>query len=464
MAVLALAAALRFAGIGQWSFASDELGTFWEVGLFLDPSAAPPDNPDANVPKMIPLAMLIHRVGHLCFGTNEAGCRTMMALFGVGQILLCGLGLPGLVGRSATLGCVLLLALSPEHLFYSQYHRFYMPAAFFATAAFLAAARAARTDSVAWMLTAVVAAGAAVLTHTFLGLVFIGLVGGAALGRVGVRGRPFGRAFAVALGGAMIVAVFAAVYLYPLGKGKATEYPWAGFSPAHAVFSSISQLSWPVALFIGPGGLLLRSKDRAAAWFWGVQAAVWCGAVVALPLMLPFHSAYVFPLNLPMFVLAGCAMSGIVDRLSAANTWGARAMFVAIPLLNVPSVVSHYQDGSRHDFRAASQWIAEHIGTDDFVVAVQADKLEFYQPTLHGRWDRPPSRDIPEWIARHRSRNGVTWIVIPGGRGGLPAPWAEWCDRDVRVRATILHRRFDYHEYPIFILEWTGAALPPALE
>jgi hypothetical protein len=71
---------------------------------------------------------------------------------------------------------------------------------------------------------------------------------------------------------------------------------------------------------------------------------------------------------------------------------------------------------------------------------------------LNGRWLRLSSKDIDNWLDEHRPPNGKVWIVLPGGRGGMPDPWREWAQRVGRLQTTIVHRRFDYHEYPIFIL------------
>jgi len=34
----------------------------------------------------------------------------------------------------------------------------------------------------------------------------------------------------------------------------------------------------------------------------------------------------------------------------------------------------------------------------------------------------------------------------------LPEPWKDWAEKNARLQKTIVHRRFDYHEYPVFIL------------
>ena len=451
-AAIAVAVISRVVGIGQWSFASDELGTFHDVRMFLGDEEYAHDDPDRNVPKMVPVAMALHAASHAVFGTGEAGSRALPAVCGVLQVVLVGLGLKYLLGRTPAFATAALLAVSPEHLFYAQYHRFYAPAALFATLAFLAAARSLGLNSARRMVWACAAAMLAVLTHTLVGMIFGGFVVAAALARAMPDGARSNRLLLAAAGGAVFAALFAALYLYPLAKGKAVGYGWEGYSISHAVFSGVSQVTWPVAVFSVPGLVILWKRDRVQAAFWGSQAAVWAASLLVLPKMLPFHSAYVFPLCLPVIVLGGVAVGEIADRLTPVSKLAGLTGLAGLLMLNLPAVVSHYQDGSRHDFRAAANWVGDRIGPTDVMVVVQGDKLSHYRPELEGRWHRLPYKDIPKFVDDRRPADGQVWVVLPGGRGGLPEPWREWAEKNARWRATIVHRRFDYHEYPIYIL------------
>jgi uncharacterized membrane protein len=450
---MTLAAGLRIAFIGKWSFASDELGTFKDVQEFETGAAYPDDNPDKHLPRMIPLAMWLHALGYSMFGTDEAGSRTLPMLCGLAQVLIVGLCLRNLIGRGGAIAVVLLLALSPEHIFYCQYHRFYTLAALFASIAMLAAARAMKDDSHRWMLVAVAVALAGVLVHTLLGLVLGELVLAALLVRLNGGSARSLRPLFVILVGSLAAAAFAGLYLYPLGKGKAVDYVWSGYSAQQALFSGVVQVGWPTLLLALPGFLLLWRRDRVQAIFWGSQSLMWLGALLVLPRILPFHSGYVFAFCLPIFVCAGVAIAELVEwAASLGGRLVASGVLAALLLVNLPALASYYQDGNRHDFRAAANWVGDRVGPNDFIVAVQGDKLTHYRPELAGRWQRPPNKDVDAWLAARRPANGRVWIVLPGGRSGLPEPWREWAERTGRMQTTIVHRRFDYHEYPVFIL------------
>jgi uncharacterized membrane protein len=450
--VMALAVILRLAGLGTWSFASDELGTFKEVRQFQGESVFAPDDPDRNVPKMVPLGMLLHEAGHVVFGTDEAGSRAGPALFGVLQILLVGIGLRRVLGGTTALVVVMLVAISPEHVFHSQYHRSYTAAAFFATLSFIAAARSIRSGSKSWMLVAVMAAMTGTLIHTVMGLVFPLIVLAIIVARFTTDSRRSIGPLVVAMAGSAIAVAFAGIYLYAMGHGKAFGYTWTGYSTSEALLSGLNQIGWPVAIFAVPGFWILWRRDRVQASIWGTLGILWVAALVLLPQLLPFHAAYVFPLSLPLFILAGVAVGDIGKCMVAHGRLVATLVLGAMLILDLPAIVSYYQDGNRHDFRAAANWIADHIGPNDVIVTVQGDKLTWYHPELDGRWYRLPTADFAAWAETKRPIVGQLWIVLPGGRAGLPQPWREWAQEVGRPKATIVHRRFDYHEYPIFIL------------
>jgi hypothetical protein len=452
IAIALLAIAMRAAGIGKWSFASDELGTFIEAEQIVGKRTMAADDPDRNVAYMIPLASSLHALGHKLFGTDEAGSRTLPAIFGVLQILFVGIGLRDLVGKTTALAAMLLLTLAPEHLFYCQYHRFYATATFFVSISFLSTARAIRSGSGAWMTASVVAAMLAVLVHALVGVIFGGMVGAILLARLWRVGSSSNRPLWIALAGCAIAAAFAIFYVYPLGREKALGYSWTGYSMPRAVLSGVSQVGWPVVVLAVPGAILLWKRDRAQAIFWVFHAFVWLGSLVVLPLMIPFHSAYVFALTLPVFVLAAVTVAELTNAIVARSPLAALGVFVMLPLLSLPSIVSHYRDGSRHDFRAAANWIGDRVGPDDLIVAIQGDKLSYYRPELTGRWQRLPNKGFEKWLDERRPANGKVWFMLPSGREGLPEPWRDWLLKNARLQTTIVHRRFDYHEYPVFIL------------
>jgi hypothetical protein len=453
--VLVLATVLRANGLGRWAFASDELGTFNEVALFRNPPN-PITHPDQAVPRVIPLSMTALDAGHRLFGRDELGCRLLVAIFGVAHIAVVVIGLSYVLPRTIALTAGLWLAVSVEHIFYCQYHRFYTLAALLVACATLTAARSVRVGSGWWMAVACAFAGLAVLAHTIAGAVFGVLILGGVVAAVGGKWRPM----IVAGAGALVAGAGLALVILPVIGAKAGLTSWTGLTSAHAVLGAVTQVSWPVCLLALPGAIILWRRDRARAAFWVGAACVWAGMAVTLPAILPYHSAYVFPFALPMFVLAASAVAeaAATVRASAGPTAG-WLVWVALPLLNLPALASYYQDGNRHDFRTAASYVAERIGPHDRVISNEPDKLAHYHPDLVPQLLHLPRANDPATAMVEVPPGGRLWVVCSGGRGGFEPGWQEWVHRHCHLQTVVVRPRYDYYAFPVWVFRTPD---PPA--
>lgn len=445
--ILALASAARFADLGKWAFASDELGTFNDVGLFLNPPSQI-THPDQAVPRVIPVAMAALDAGHRLFGRDEFGCRVAVAAFGVLHIAAVVIGLSLVLPRAVALTAGVWLAVATEHIFYSQYHRFYTLAALFVGCATLAAARSAKTGSGRLMAWACVFGALAVLTHTVTGAVFAVVLFGGLLAALGGRKRPL----AVAVCGAAVALGWLVGGVLPILKAKTELTSWLGLSSAHAAFGLVAQASWPVCVLAVPGFFVMWKRDRGQAAFWAVAGLVWVGASVALPAVLVFHTAYAFPLMLPVFVFAATTAAALASAARERGGWLAgAAVWLALPLLNLPSLVSYYQDGNRHDFRAAGAYLAERVGPNDRILSNELDKLVHYRPDLQPRIIDQSRADPPADAFAQVPPGGRLWVVCSGGRSGFEPAWQQWVYANGRQDALLGRPRYDYYEFRIWV-------------
>lgn len=446
-AILALASAARFADLGKWAFASDELGTFNDVDLFLNPPSQV-THPDQAVPRVIPVAMAALDAGHRLFGRDEFGCRVAVAAFGVLHIAAVVIGLSLVLPRAVALTAGVWLAVATEHIFYSQYHRFYTLAALFVGCATLAAARSAKTGSARWMAWACVFAALAVLTHTVTGAVFAIVLTGGLLAALGGRKRPL----AVAVCGAAVALGWLMGGVLPVLRAKTELTSWLGLSSTHAAFGLVAQASWPVCVLAVPGFFLMWKRDRVQAAFWATAGLVWLGSALALPAVLVYHTAYAFPLMLPVFVFAATTA---VALSSAARERGGRAgalaVWLALPLLNLPSLVSYYQDGNRHDFRAAAAHVAARVGPNDRVLSNESDKVVHYRPELRAQIIDQSRADPPADARAKVPTGGRLWVVCSGGRSGFEPGWQKWVYANAHLDAALGRTRYDYYEFKVWV-------------
>jgi hypothetical protein len=171
--------------------------------------------------------------------------------------------------------------------------------------------------------------------------------------------------------------------------------------------------------------------------------------------VIAFHPAYIVPFALGALLPAGHAVGRIYTALrpsGAVLAWTCAALACCGSL---PSLVSHELDGSRPDLRTAAQYVAAHLRPGDRVVAAEADVVTYYlnSPEVVIGVTGP---DVADRLAELTKAPGRTWIVLPSGRAGLPAPLLVWlghhCTHELRVRKT----RYDYLDFCVDVYLCAG--------
>lgn len=440
-----LAGGLRFYRLGDWPFHRDEVPTLDEVTSLLTPLPGPPTTQTDRLPRIVPLGYSLLALGYECFGRDEFGTRVMGAIFGTLHVLLVFLLLDRTLGRPTALATALLVALWPEHLYRSQENRFYMFAAVGSSLAMLLGALAVERRS-RWLLAgACLAAFAAVLCQTVQGLVFGGLfvtiVAASWAARDGAIAR---RLLPVLAAGALLACAFFVWYLLPLIRGWNTGAAW-GYGVGHSVAAGVSQLGWPVALLAVVGAALSWQAGGARAWYWLSWAGLWAAASLVLPLILTYHPAYTFPLALGVLVLAGRAIALVWEALQPRGALVAASWLLTASAFNLPSLISHYRDGSCHDIRTAASYVSAHWQAGDGVAAFSPQLLKYYtapgiEPLAIG------TRDPVASLRTLATQADRLWIVVPVNRAGLPEALQSWLGANCAEQLRIRKMRFDFYE------------------
>jgi 4-amino-4-deoxy-L-arabinose transferase-like glycosyltransferase len=452
IAIGLLAGGLRFYRLGAWPFFGDELATFHEEDSFTNPDAG--ETQTDRLPRMIPLSYIVHRAGYSLFGRDEFGSRAILAVLGTAQVMLVFLLLSGLVNRPQALATALLLAVWPEHIYQSQTHRFYMIAAFFAALCMLAGAWAVQRKSVAWTIIACVLAVATILTHTLQGVILVGLFAGLVVAAC-VRRQPlpwFQLKYVAATG--VIVLGMVAFYLYPLARGWNGREGW-GSSPLHQLMASVYEIGWPVALLAGLGAVSAVKFADEQGCYWLTWAVLWVVASIVLPCVIVFHSAYVFPLALGVIVLAGCAAGQIYAYLRQQSWLLGGAWIAVVCAFNLPSLLSHYSDGSRHDYRTPARFISKNWQAGDHVAAVAPGALRRYADVCQDAVSLQTWDPLPD-LKKLSGQPGRTWIVIPSNRPGKSEDLRRWLGANCTQEMELKPPRYDYREHVVEVYLYTA--------
>ena len=440
--VLAVAAAARFAGLGAWSFGSDEVATVSEADHFLAGGPVTAD-PATRLPWIAPVGYVFHGLSYRTLGRTEFAARLPAAVAGA---VLCGLAVVVLwsaLGGWAATATGLLLALNPECVFFSQYNRYYALGALAAAACVLAAMHGVRRGSVTWMAAAAGVAVVAVFVHLLLAGLVAGLIE-VAIFAPGMTARQRQRLAAPAVAAGLVIAAMYVFYFAPLASGWNTGAEW-GYSIPRALAGGVNQLGLPTVLLAALGVVMLFAARNPLRGFWLVWAAGWAASLVVLPRLVAFHPGYSFLSIFGAVVPAGYAVGVIAERLTGPRLVPAAWVLVAVSL-NAPSLASHYADGTRHDFRSAAHFVDEHRRPGEAVAAVSPGNFAFYAPSLADADRLNPDR-LADGLKRIGEANRPAWVLLTGGRSPRDPAAQRWLDDHCRLQATYRKPRFDYYDF-----------------
>lgn len=385
-AITLLAAALRFYRLGEWSFWIDEIYTiirarshFSDLETML--SFIPPSG------FWVPLTTILTAQAFNLLGVSEWSARLVSTLVGIITIPVLYLALKKIVGTPVALIAVLLLALSPWHIFWSQNARFYTALLLFSTLALLAFYHAIEKDR----------PGHLVLFYVlFYFAMSERLIAGFLLPVVAVYllciwvlpiPKPAGFRLRNIILLALPVILFLVLQLYLfLTSGNllfiedAEALPAAIDSPYRLLIVIAFSIGLPLALyafFSGIQGLL--TKDRAGLLFF-IAALLPILLLAAISPLVFTVERYAFH-SLMFWVLL--AATGIKQLFSIA---GRQRVLPALAILFIllgdaaGEGLMYYQinRGNRLDWREAVAFVQQHKQDEDVIVSSRWELAHHY--------------------------------------------------------------------------------------
>jgi len=150
-AITLLAAVLRLYKLGEWSFWIDEIYTIERAQMhYANPELILRNIPPARY--WMPLSTILTAQAINLWGVSEWGTRFVSMMIGTITIPVLYFPMKKLLGVGVTLVALLLLALSPWHIFWSQNARFYTALMLFSTLALFAFYFAIERDRPAYLI------------------------------------------------------------------------------------------------------------------------------------------------------------------------------------------------------------------------------------------------------------------------------------------------------------------------
>ncbi|MEO7191331.1 MAG: hypothetical protein ABI051_09765 [Vicinamibacterales bacterium] len=422
--VLFFAAILSY-GIRTWPMADDEVPSLVEMGLIqVDASAfSVPADQLGRLPKSLPVWYAVQRRLISVLPAGELRYRLPSLFFALATVGLGFVLVSRMRGLWFGLALAVVLAGSQPFLLLSQVDRFYaMP--LFLEVVFFSTLWWRRGGTVLMSLAAVTVAVLTFLSHNITLPVLV-LAFMAACVALVVNRIPFHVVWRSGLALTAGAVIYLA-YVRPLVSGwHSTGNPTpvlVSFS-AHAGIATLA-----LALFGGLLSLLRRNDDRSMLWW----ALMFAGSLCLFQLTSISWNPRYFLFYMPaMWMLAAHAMD-FVRRKLGSSLLGA-GWYACVGLLFVPGVMSHYQDGSRHDYRQAAAVVLAHARESQPILSDDAETISYYLPEDARRrlLVRTKVTEFPasEFFVVVRSN---VWMPLPQIPG-----------RQMDLLAEISHRRLD---------------------
>jgi uncharacterized membrane protein len=470
--LIVLALILRFWHLGAWGFEGDEIFTLR----------------DSRAPRLSNPRPLLYLLNYILvrptLGLNEFGLRLLPALFGVLAVPTVYFIGRRLVSSRAGLFAALLVALSPFHIYQSQYAR-YWSLAFLLSAAYPFALHfGIRDHSARWLISGAVLAVLAVLAHPVAifpagGLILYYLVGVRREDLARLWSKPMFRWIGLALlvvGLILLVRSFSMlqnwIHSHDVKSGpreRLFNRAPDGLRQLRDLLNYVDSLTLPVTLAAVLGiSVLAAGRNRSTAllllWVGVIPVAV----ILLISIRTPISVNYFLPAAPAVFLAAGAFLAHLTEiEAGVRPRWLLPALVTIIVIAGgLPTVISQYSDGRRFDFRGAAQWLKPRMKTGDLAFSEQYPVMRHYL----GQQAQPISFDTTALEKSAQSldqpgHGGALWIVAPAPghafrvnlrKGGL----LPWIYQNCQLRNTLGRPRVDVRQYYLQIYRCPPEASP----
>ena len=191
----------------------------------------------------------------------------------------------------------------------------------------------------------------------------------------------------------------------------------------------------------------MADPDDAEARWWLLLGTGSVAFVLAVPWLLPaWNPRYALFFMWPLWMVGAVGVAAVAERLPG---WPLRAAwFGLILLIMAPKLLSHFADGTRHDFRTAARVVmaeGSHQVVCNWPATLQYD-MQREEP-------RSPV-SVKDWQPGNPLPAGPLVLVFASNAW---EPVLRVKGRSVRVVDEVRHRRFDEQSHLIRIYEISAA-------
>jgi mannosyltransferase len=370
--ITTIAVILRFYKLGYWSFWIDEIYTIRSSLATVNGSSWPQ------------ISLMLTGIVLSTQGVSEWSSRIVSAIIGVITIPALYFPIKRLFGPFVALIAVLLLAVSPWHLYWSQNARFYTTLLLFYTLATLFLYIGVENKKPGYLLLSAILLLLAVIERYFaLFLVPVVMVYG--IVRTWIQFRRSGSiSFApfFRLAFVIVVPFIVLILLDPEAFSRLiqTFFGHSNHSPLRLLLSIIYRIGIPLISLALVGIFYILLRYRNAGLFITLGAIV---PIVLLVAISPFAftvDRYVFA-TLPNWTIIGAVT---IKELFDQTKGHAKLLAYGVLLVLLTDSISQdmlyytHQNGNRPDWRGAVTMIAQHKSDGEIIATTRPELVNYY--------------------------------------------------------------------------------------
>lgn len=473
LAVIVLSGVLlRAFALDSWSLSDDEWYTY-DHALRIGEVAYSKLQPSI---RSYPAIYFLTHLSLAWFDDIELAVRFFPCILGIASLPLFFMIASRMGGRSGAFLAILILILSPWHIYYSQMARFYTGAFLFDMLALFFLYRGIWKPSLGSVWAGASFLALAVLFHPSSAFLLLGFILYFFLARRSGHGlkRPDWRLFlpVVILLGAGILGV--ALNYQALENtvihGLSENPEWA-YSSLDFLKRSVYYFGIHWSLLAAFGIFVLWRRNAPCASYLLILVAV---AGVSLTVMaatgISVGPRYLFPLTSPLFLLAGQGGVFLLKGLWERSRPGFAAALVVLLIPGLPSLFSYYQDGNRFDFNEAAEYLGARYERGDKIFSYSHAILSHYlslnqgagEADILGGWNNIEANlDLTgEELERHIDAASRVWVVVPksrlDGTGFYAEDFKNFVGQACTLEKVIQRPRYDYTRNELMIYLSSG--------
>lgn len=367
-----ISCALNSYGITSWPMADDEVPSLVELGLtHVDASAfSVPGNQIGKLPQALPVWYGIQRLALAVLPHNQLGFRLPSLISSLLLIALVFVLAARWRGLWFAAAAVVIANGSQPFVYLAQVDRFYSTPLLMLVLT-LCAIWAPTQSAVLIVVTALMTV-LAVLSHNVIIVVFV-LTFLASCPAYWLGKIPSYVLIRTAVAAAISVALYF-LYVRPILSG------WNSTgNPTPVLVSFAAQVGIPTLALASLGGLLaLTQSDDERTMIWWTLLFAGSLAFLQVTKSMSWNPRYFLFFMPAMWMLAAYGTDFVARRLHHGTL---RAGWLGVVvLLLAPSLLSHFQDGSRHDYRQAATVLLANAQAGEPILSDDAETISYYLP------------------------------------------------------------------------------------